>query len=115
MDQGELPCVDPFSLFMYNFSPEQKLMIASKFANHAKENTLSVVKAANINFKGFNFQEVHNIDIVKIRIGYMSFDFADHPLAHLMASIFRMHDRSRFHVVGFSLRKNDGSEWRKQI
>lgn len=22
MDQGDIPCVDPFSLFMYNFTPE---------------------------------------------------------------------------------------------
>lgn len=32
-----------------------------------------------------------------------------------MASIFSMHDRSRFHIVAFSLRKNDGSEWRQRI
>jgi protein O-GlcNAc transferase len=96
MEVGELPCVDPFSLFMYNFSPEQKLMIAQRFAQHAKDNTLKVLKASGIDYKPFQFQLVHNIDMVKIRIGYMSYDFADHPLAHLMASIFKMHDRSRF-------------------
>ena len=32
-----------------------------------------------------------------------------------MASIFEMHDRSKFHIVAFSLRKNDGSEWRQRI
>ena len=45
----------------------------------------------------------------------MSWDFADHPLAHLLASIFEFHDRSRFHIIGFSLRRNDGSEWRQRI
>lgn len=53
--------------------------------------------------------------VFKIRIGYISYDFADHPLAHLLASIFGFHDRSKFHVVGFSLRRNDGSEWRQRI
>lgn len=53
--------------------------------------------------------------LFKLRVGYVSFDFADHPLAHLLASIFGFHDRSKFHIVGFSLRKNDGSEWRQKI
>jgi protein O-GlcNAc transferase len=48
----------------------------------------------------------------KIRIGYVSWDFADHPLAHLLQSIFRMHDRSKFQIVAFSLRPNDGSVYR---
>lgn len=45
----------------------------------------------------------------------MSWDFADHPLAQLLQSLFGFHDRSRFFVIGFSLRKNDGSEWRRKI
>jgi predicted O-linked N-acetylglucosamine transferase (SPINDLY family) len=32
-----------------------------------------------------------------------------------MQSIFELHDRSQFQVVGFSLRRNDGSEWRRRI
>lgn len=36
-------------------------------------------------------------------------------MAHLLASVFEFHDRSRFHVIGFSLRRNDGSEWRHKI
>ena len=51
----------------------------------------------------------------KVRIGYMSFDFADHPLSHLLNSMFKLHDRQHFHIVGFSLRPDDKSEWRKSI
>ena len=50
-----------------------------------------------------------------IRIGYVSFDFADHPLAHLLNSLFKFHDRKKFKVIGFSLRPDDGSVWRKNI
>jgi predicted O-linked N-acetylglucosamine transferase (SPINDLY family) len=32
-----------------------------------------------------------------------------------MASIFEFHDRSKFQIIAFSLRKNDGSEWRRRI
>lgn len=45
----------------------------------------------------------------------MSYDFADHPLAHLLNSLFRLHDRSCFEVIGFSLRPNDNSIWRNNI
>lgn len=32
-----------------------------------------------------------------------------------MASIFELHNRSQFYIIGFSLRASDGSEWRKKI
>jgi len=51
----------------------------------------------------------------KIRLGYISWDFADHPLSHLLQSIFRLHDRSKFHVVAFSLRESDNSTYRNNI
>ncbi len=38
----------------------------------------------------------------RIRIGYFSADFRDHPIAHLMAGLFERHDRARFEVCGFS-------------
>lgn len=39
----------------------------------------------------------------KIRIGYFSADFHDHPVAQLTAEMLEMHDRSRFELTGFSL------------
>jgi predicted O-linked N-acetylglucosamine transferase (SPINDLY family) len=38
----------------------------------------------------------------KIRIGYYSSDYYNHPTSYLMAEIFELHDRSRFEVLGFS-------------
>eukprot|EP00966_Prymnesium_polylepis_P295465 6823120-Prymnesium_polylepis.1 len=40
---------------------------------------------------------------------------APDPLGHLMQSVFGMHDRSRLEVYCYSLRKNDGSCFRKTI
>ncbi len=78
--------------------------------------TLRNILASGIDIPVFKHSKVIlnqiNQSVFKIRIGYMSSDFADHPLAHLLASIFSFHDRSRFYIVGISLRKNDGSEWR---
>lgn len=39
----------------------------------------------------------------RIRIGYFSTDFRDHPVAHLMAGVLERHDRARFEVFVFAL------------
>ncbi|MBM3548555.1 MAG: hypothetical protein FJX54_16525 [Alphaproteobacteria bacterium] len=38
----------------------------------------------------------------RIRIGYASGEFRDHPIAQLMEGIFVHHDRSRFEVAGYA-------------
>ena len=38
----------------------------------------------------------------KIHIGYFSADFNDHPVMHLIASLFELHDKSRFKVYLYS-------------
>ncbi len=39
----------------------------------------------------------------KIRVGYFSPDFRNHPVAHLVVAMLETHDRSRFDLTGFSL------------
>jgi len=41
----------------------------------------------------------------KIRIGYFSADFKNHPVAFLIAELFEIHDRSKFEIYAFSLLK----------
>jgi predicted O-linked N-acetylglucosamine transferase (SPINDLY family) len=38
----------------------------------------------------------------KLRIGYFSADFREHPLGRLLAELIEIHDRSRFEIIGFS-------------
>jgi predicted O-linked N-acetylglucosamine transferase (SPINDLY family) len=38
----------------------------------------------------------------KLRIGYMSPNFGNHPVGHVFRSFFRQHDRSRFEIVGYA-------------
>jgi len=39
----------------------------------------------------------------KIRIGYFSADFKNHPVAFLIAELFEIHDRRQFEIYAFSL------------
>jgi len=45
----------------------------------------------------------------RIRIGYVSADFREHPVSLLMAGIFEAHDRERFETTAISLRPQDDS------
>ncbi len=45
----------------------------------------------------------------RIRIGYLSSDFGDHPVAAHIVSLLEKHDRSRFEVIGLFTGRNDGS------
>ncbi len=45
----------------------------------------------------------------RIRVAYLSSDFLEHPIAHLMAGVFEAHDRSRFEFIAIALRRDAAS------
>ena len=51
----------------------------------------------------------------KIRIGYLSGDFNDHPVMQLMRGFFRRHDTQDFEVQLFSYGRDDGSAYRAEL
>jgi protein O-GlcNAc transferase len=44
----------------------------------------------------------------RIRLGYLSANFGDHPIGHVTVSLFGAHDRAGFEVHGLSLRDRTG-------
>ena len=50
-----------------------------------------------------------------LNIGYVSSDFNNHPLAHLMQSVFGMHDRRRVKAFCYATAQSDNSIHRRQI
>jgi protein O-GlcNAc transferase len=51
----------------------------------------------------------------KIRIGYFSADFRDHPVAYLIAELFERHDRKKFELVAFSYGPDSRDDMRKRL
>lgn len=51
----------------------------------------------------------------KINLGYVSSDLGNHPLSHLMQSVFGMHDRSRFNIFVYATSPSDQSPYRLKI
>lgn len=46
----------------------------------------------------------------KLRVGYMSNDFGEHPVSQLLVEIIERHDRSRFEVFAYSYGEPDPSQ-----
>jgi predicted O-linked N-acetylglucosamine transferase (SPINDLY family) len=51
----------------------------------------------------------------KIRVGYFSMDFCEHPVADLIVEMIELHDRNRFEIYGFSFGVNTGDHMRKRL
>ena len=51
----------------------------------------------------------------RIRIGYFSSDFREHPVAYLIAKMLEVHDRKYFEVYGYSIGSATDDEMRKRL
>lgn len=51
----------------------------------------------------------------RLRIGYLSCKFKDHPGMILTGGLFRAHDRARFEVFGYAINRDDQSSQRRSV
>ncbi|MES2048074.1 MAG: tetratricopeptide repeat protein, partial [Pseudomonadota bacterium] len=85
---------------------EQKLC-AEKWTKSAYRSEILLKEQLN-----FHFNRPPN---PKIKLGYLSADFHMHATAMLMAKIFELHDKERFHVTAYSYGPDDQSEMRLRL
>ena len=96
---GRLPPVQPFHAMAYPFSVELALAISQKYAQYCAL-TASRMRQPQITHPAARPLARGE----RLRIAYVSSDFGNHPLSHLMGSVFGLHDRSRvcFAVFGIA-------------
>ncbi|GJX49283.1 probable UDP-N-acetylglucosamine--peptide N-acetylglucosaminyltransferase SEC [Tanacetum coccineum] len=108
-----IPSVQPFHAIAYPLDPMLALEISRKYAAHCS------VVASRFSLPAFNHPLPLRIKSKGgnnwLKIGYVSSDFGNHPLSHLMGSVFGMHNREYVEVFCYALSPNDGSEWRLRI
>ncbi len=51
----------------------------------------------------------------RIRLGYISSDFCEHPVGYQIARLIELHDRSRFEVLGLSTGAKDDGATRRRL
>jgi predicted O-linked N-acetylglucosamine transferase (SPINDLY family) len=104
-----VPSILPFHCFTLKISPRQIRLISHRTALRISQTTLSQP-----------WMPTHVFPpppppSPRIRIAYISSDLNNHPLAHLMQSVFGMHDLSRFEVFIYATTPTDQSPYRKKI
>ncbi|CAN6487254.1 unnamed protein product [Victoria cruziana] len=108
-----LPSVQPFHAIAYPLDPMLALEISRKYAAHCS------LVASRYNLQAFSHPLAVPVKTEdgsgRLRVGYVSSDFGNHPLSHLMGSIFGMHNRENIEVFCYALSQNDGTEWRQRI
>ena len=93
--------VGPFTLVPFDDAPDRHQMRAEVFV----KNTI---------FQNFKSDYKHPIKkSQRIRLGYVSSDFRDHPVSQLLARVIETHDRNNFEVIGYSIDpRNDDMTYR---
>ena len=95
------PVISPFQFLTISWSAADQLACAKRFMLDQP-----------------SFPAVSRVEISahdRIRIGYFSADFCNHPVAQLAVGLFEAHDKSRFETIAISLGPDDGSELRRRI
>lgn len=97
----------PFVSVSRRADPVVNLAIASSWSRHISKTAASLKKNYTVKGSASNRS--------RIRIGYLSNDFRNHPIAHLILSLFGCHNRDKFEIFCYSHGQNDGSIYRKRI
>ncbi|GBF95992.1 hypothetical protein Rsub_08807 [Raphidocelis subcapitata] len=107
---GRLPAVQPFHAMAYPFPADLALAISRAYAGQA------ALAAARLALPPLPHPPAAPLARgQRLRVAYVSADFGNHPLSHLMGSVFGLHDRTRVEVFCYALSPPDGSEWRRRI
>uniref|UniRef100_A0A182PJX4 protein O-GlcNAc transferase n=1 Tax=Anopheles epiroticus TaxID=199890 RepID=A0A182PJX4_9DIPT len=106
LDKNRLPSVHPHHSMLYPLSHEFRKTIAARHANLCLEK-INVLHKPPYKFG----RELTG----RLRIGYVSSDFGNHPTSHLMQSIPGLHDRNRVEIFCYALSPDDGTTFRGKI
>ena len=96
--------------------------VSSPFPLHSLIDNPEIQKISSESYCKTKFSDKHSLPILsqyrghdKIRIGYFSPDFKNHPVAHLIAGLFEHHDRSNFEIHAFSFDVGSTDEFTDRI
>lgn len=104
-----VPTVLPFHTFTYPLPARQIRLICHRNALRISHSTLSQA------WMPTHVYPPPPMPVSRLKIGYISSDFNNHPLAHLMQSCFGLHDHARFEVFCYATTPPDGSPYRRKI
>ncbi|KAJ6643242.1 UDP-N-acetylglucosamine--peptide N-acetylglucosaminyltransferase 110 kDa subunit [Pseudolycoriella hygida] len=106
LEKNRLPSVHPHHSMLYPLSHDFRKAIAARHAN------LCLEKVHVLHKPPYKFMREFT---GRLKIGYVSSDFGNHPTSHLMQSVPGMHDRHRVEIFCYALSPDDGTTFRSKI
>ncbi|WP_416676346.1 Fe2+-dependent dioxygenase [Egbenema bharatensis] len=102
-------CTDivPYDVLSLKLSAAQQQVLAENHAKAVAQKIAPLRQQLN-----FLFPPRHPD---RLRIGYVSGDFRNQAIAHLIYRLFELHDRQQVEVFAYSLGKNDNSPYRHKL
>ncbi|KAL0902296.1 hypothetical protein ABMA27_000199 [Loxostege sticticalis] len=107
LKSDKLSSVHPHHSVLYPLCNKARKEIAVKHAN------LYTEKVKMLGEITFDHNKQKTCD--RLRVGYVSSDFGNHPTSHLMQSIPGLHDRLKVEVFCYALNPDDGTTFRSKI
>lgn len=106
LEKNRLPSVHPHHSMLYPLTHEFRKAIAARHAN------LCLEKVQVLHKPLYKFpRDLQS----RLRIGYVSSDFGNHPTSHLMQSVPGLHDRVKVEIFCYALSPDDGTTFRSKI
>ena len=99
-------CVQPFHTLAYPLSLDEMQQIACQYAEKARNSVM--LTETHFTVRG-------RPKSARLRVGFVSSDFGNHPLGQLTSSVYGLFDRSLFHVVCYATTPSDMSLHRQYI
>jgi len=131
LQAGRMPAVQPFHAVSYPFSASLTKAISVAYSLECERVAQKLIEDGHVvpglvlEDDGFATNTTTATSIrrrgkplqpeERLRVGYVSSDYANHPLSHLMASVFGLHDKTKYEIFCYSLTPDDGSSWRTRI
>ncbi|XP_075229585.1 O-linked N-acetylglucosamine (GlcNAc) transferase sxc isoform X2 [Lycorma delicatula] len=108
LEKNRLPSVHPHHSMLYPLSHEFRKAIAARHAN------LCLEKIHVLHKPPYKYPK-DVVGAARLRVGYVSSDFGNHPTSHLMQSIPGLHNRISVEIFCYALSPDDGTTFRAKI
>ncbi|EMP39158.1 hypothetical protein UY3_03528 [Chelonia mydas] len=109
LEKNRLPSVHPHHSMLYPLSHSFRKAIAERHGNLCLDKINVLHKPPYEHPKDLKASEG------RLRVGYVSSDFGNHPTSHLMQSIPGMHNPDKFEVFCYALSPDDGTNFRVKV
>ncbi|KAI2644345.1 UDP-N-acetylglucosamine--peptide N-acetylglucosaminyltransferase 110 kDa subunit [Labeo rohita] len=109
LEKNRLPSVHPHHSMLYPLSHGFRKAIAERHGNLCLDKINALHKPAYEHPKDLKASGG------RLRVGYVSSDFGNHPTSHLMQSIPGMHNSEKFEVFCYALSPDDSTNFRVKV